>query len=54
MTRHRFRVRADGYGVHLEVTVEHAGTATPEELERALQLAARQVLARHAAGGDPC
>lgn len=48
MTRHRFRVHADAYGVHLEVVVEHAGTATRQELERALTVAAEQAVARHA------
>lgn len=54
MTRHRFRVQADAYGVHLEVRVECAGTATAEELDRALTLAAEQALAVHAEPDDQC
>lgn len=47
MTRHRFRVQAEAYGVHLEVTVDHSGTATEQELGRALSIAAAQALAEH-------
>lgn len=47
MSRHLFRVQAEGYGVHVEVRVEHAGTATPQELARALELAAAAARARH-------
>lgn len=47
MSRHRYRVQADGYGVHVELTVEHADTATPQELGRALELAAAQAKDRH-------
>lgn len=45
MTRRRFRVEAEAYGVHLEVRVEHAAGVTPEELGRALSIACAQALA---------
>lgn len=54
MTRHRFRVQADAYGVHLEVAVEHSDTATRQELERALTIAAQQALAAHAQEEGRC
>jgi hypothetical protein len=47
VTRHRFRVEAEAYGVHLEVRVDHSGTATVEELGRALSIAAAQALTEH-------
>lgn len=47
MSRHQFRVQADGYGVHVEVRVEHAANTTQQELARALDLAAAAARAKH-------
>lgn len=49
MSRQTFRAQADGYGVHLELAVEHRPGTTPEELARALDLLAAQARARLAA-----
>lgn len=50
----RFRVQADSYGCHIEVVVEHAHNATPQELDRALTLAVAQAKQAHAERDDPC
>lgn len=50
VTRHVIRTRTEGYGVAVEVRVEHAATATPQEVARTLRLAAVEAEAAHAAG----
>ncbi|WP_170977806.1 hypothetical protein [Blastococcus sp. CCUG 61487] len=48
MSRHQLRAQADGYGVHVDVRVDFAACTTPEELARALDLAAAEVRHKHA------
>lgn len=52
MTRRVFRTRTEGYGVAVEVRVEHADTTTPQELDRTLRLAVAEAKARHAEEGQ--
>lgn len=45
MTRRLVTTRTDGYGVTVELRIEHADTITRQELARTLQLAATEALA---------
>ena len=44
--RGRLTARADGYGCHVELRVEHAAVVTAEELDRALAIACEEARAR--------
>jgi len=52
--RRRIRVQADGYGCHLELTIEVTEGTTPQELERALSLLAVQARQQAAEEPAPC
>lgn len=54
MTGRRIRVRADGYGCHLELTIEVTEGTTPQELERALGLLSAQARDRVEREPAPC